>query len=127
MISIFLPENRRTLVDFECLPSYTDMQFVEITDTSDNVVIPRYGVQSGPDQIMRLLTNLRLYHKAISQSVLGLTYSIIRHHSGIYFMERNQQQNSECYAYCNKLKQDKIRLKNHLNIRFIIIKDVHYV
>ena len=47
LITEFLPENSRRTVDYECLPSFSSMQFAEIVDTNGAVVVQRFGIRSG--------------------------------------------------------------------------------
>ena len=47
LITEFLPENSRRTVDYECLPSFSSMQFAEIVDTNGAIVVQRFGTRSG--------------------------------------------------------------------------------
>ena len=47
IITEFLPENSRRSVDYECLPSFSTMQFAEIVDTNGVAVVPSFGIRSG--------------------------------------------------------------------------------
>ena len=47
LITEFLPADDRRTVDYECLPSFSSMQFAEIVDTNGAVVVRRFGIRSG--------------------------------------------------------------------------------
>ena len=47
LVTEFLPSNIQTTIDYECLPSYSSMQFAEIVDTNGVTVVQRFGIRSG--------------------------------------------------------------------------------
>ena len=47
LVTEFLPNNFQTTIDYECLPSYSSMQFAEIVDTNGVTVVQRFGIRSG--------------------------------------------------------------------------------
>ena len=47
LINEFLPKNQRTILRYECLPSFSTMQFAEIVDINDAVVVQQFGIESG--------------------------------------------------------------------------------
>ena len=46
-MSVFLPGNAVTMVDFECVPTYSRTLAAEIIDMNDNVIIPQTSLKSG--------------------------------------------------------------------------------
>ena len=47
LVTEFLPSNFQTTIDYECLPTYSSMQFAEIVDTNGVTVVQRFGIRSG--------------------------------------------------------------------------------
>ena len=47
LITEFIPERYTITVEYECLPSYSSIQFAEIIDTNGAVVVQRFGLRSG--------------------------------------------------------------------------------
>ena len=47
LITEFLPQNQQTILRYECIPSYSAMQFAEIVDIDDVVVVQHFGIESG--------------------------------------------------------------------------------
>ena len=38
-----------SMVEYECLPSYSNMQFAEISDIDGSIIVPRFAMRSGTD------------------------------------------------------------------------------
>ena len=43
----FLPGNAKTNIEFECVPTYSQVLVGQIVDMNDNVIIPHTNLQSG--------------------------------------------------------------------------------
>ena len=52
----FLPGNAKTIIEFECVPTYSQVLVGQIVDMNDNVIIPHTNLQSGTIAII-------LYHR----------------------------------------------------------------
>ena len=46
-MSIFIPGNAVTMIDFECVPTYSQTLAAEIINMNDNVIIPQTSLKSG--------------------------------------------------------------------------------
>ena len=46
-LNVFLPGNADTMIDFECVPTYSKAMAAEIVSMNDNVIIPRTSFKSG--------------------------------------------------------------------------------
>ena len=46
-MSVFIPGNAVTMIDFECVPTYSRTLAAEIIDMNDNVIIPQTSLKSG--------------------------------------------------------------------------------
>ena len=59
-MSVFLPGNTVTMVDFECVPTYSRTLAAEIIDMNDNVIIPQTSLKSGkiPTMIFYVTKNM---------------------------------------------------------------------
>ena len=42
-----MPENAETIIDFECLPTYSKTLTGQIIDMDNNVIIPQTSLKSG--------------------------------------------------------------------------------
>ena len=49
VISEFLPEEQVSIIQYDCLPSYSNMQFAEIATMDGAVIVPRFGMRSEKD------------------------------------------------------------------------------
>ena len=38
-----------SIVEYECLPDYSNMQFAEISDLHGSIIVPRFAMRSGTD------------------------------------------------------------------------------
>ena len=48
MISEFLPAKTTTLIEFDCVMSFSNMQLSRITNMNDNIIIKGFGLRTGP-------------------------------------------------------------------------------
>ena len=46
-LSAFLPGNADTIIDFECVPTYSQSLTAQIINMNDNVIIPQTSLKSG--------------------------------------------------------------------------------
>ena len=46
-MSVFIPGNAVTMIDFECVPTYSRTLAAEIINMNDNVIIPQTSLKSG--------------------------------------------------------------------------------
>ena len=42
-----MPENAETIIDFECVPTYSQTLFAQIIDMDGSVIIPQTSLKSG--------------------------------------------------------------------------------
>ena len=47
MVSEFLPAKTTTLVEFDCVMSFSKMQLSRITNMNDNIIIKGFGLRTG--------------------------------------------------------------------------------
>ena len=58
-MSVFLPGNAETIIDFECLPTYSQTLTAQVINMDDNVIIPQTSFKSG-SIASRMRTNIKL-------------------------------------------------------------------
>ena len=46
-MSVFIPGNAETIIDFECVPTYSQSLTAQIISMDDNVIIPQTSLKSG--------------------------------------------------------------------------------
>ena len=46
-MSVFIPGNAETIIDFECVPTYSQSLTAQIISMDDNVIIPQISLKSG--------------------------------------------------------------------------------
>ena len=46
-MSVFIPGNAETIIDFECVPTYSQTLTAQIINMDDNVIIPTTTLKSG--------------------------------------------------------------------------------
>ena len=46
-MSVFIPGNAETIIDFECVPTYSQSLTAQIINMDDNVIIPTTTLKSG--------------------------------------------------------------------------------
>ena len=46
-MSVFIPGNAETIIDFECVPTYSQSLTAQIINMDDNVIIPQTSLKSG--------------------------------------------------------------------------------
>ena len=47
MVSEFLPAKTTTLIEFDCVMSFSKMQLSRITNMNDNIIIKGFGLRTG--------------------------------------------------------------------------------
>ena len=45
--SVFIPGNTETIIDFECVPTYSKTLVAQIVNMNENVIIPPTSLKSG--------------------------------------------------------------------------------
>ena len=111
MVSEFLPANTTILIEFDCVMSFSKMQLSTITNMNDNIIIKGFGLRTG----LKTRTSPRF------TIVLGNKYELIRHHSGIYFIQKATEQESMNTlpmgsSDVQRLVEDQKKLKYQLKI-----------
>ena len=87
LINEYIPRNETSIVEYECFPSYSSMQFAEITDMNGSVIVARFGMRSGSDfhqHSMNMSSNVMSYLKIEE----GSSYSINRSSTGYYYVRK---------------------------------------
>ena len=46
-MSVFIPGNADTIIDYDCVPSYSQILAAQIVNMNDNVIIPETSLKSG--------------------------------------------------------------------------------
>ena len=46
-MSFFIPGNAETIIDYDCVPTYSQTLAAQIIDINDNVIIPQTTLKSG--------------------------------------------------------------------------------
>ena len=46
-MSFFLPGNAETIIDYDCVPTYSQTLAAQFIDMNNNVIIPQAGLKSG--------------------------------------------------------------------------------
>ena len=49
MIFEYLPGNEISMIEYECLPSYSSIQFAEIVDMDESVIVRAFSMRAGND------------------------------------------------------------------------------
>ena len=108
-----LPAKTTTLIEFECVMSFSKMQLSTIKNMNDNIIIKGRGLRTGLEARITYGISLSFF--------LGQKYELIRHHSGIYFIRKAPEQVSMNAlpmesSDVQRLVQDQNRLKHQLKI-----------
>ena len=45
--SVFIPGNTETIIDFECVPTYSKTLVAQVVNMNENVIIPQTSLKSG--------------------------------------------------------------------------------
>ena len=106
-----LPAKTTTLIEFECVMSFSKMMFTTITNMNDNIIINGFGLRTG----LKTGASISFF------VVLGKKYELIRHHSGIYFIRKAPEQVSMNAlpmesSDVQRLVEDQNKLKYQLKI-----------
>ena len=46
-MNVFLPGNAKTVIDFDCVPTYTRKMVAQIVDMEEIVIVPSYSFKAG--------------------------------------------------------------------------------
>ena len=85
-----MPPKSETIVQFDCIPSFANLQLSTIHDIDNNEIVKNFGLKSGN------------------------AYAVIRHASGHYYVKRLHQ-SSTTSATVKKLRRD-IKITRHNNL-----------
>ena len=47
LITAFLPSNQMSTIEYECLPSYSRMQFAHIANIDELIIVPKFSMRTG--------------------------------------------------------------------------------
>ena len=85
-----MPPKSETIVQFDCIPSFANIQLSTIHDIDNNEIVKNFGLKSGN------------------------AYAVIRHESGHYYVKRLHQ-SSTTSETVKKLRRD-IKITRHNNL-----------
>ena len=87
LINEYIPRNEASIVEYECFPSYSSMQFAEITDMNGSVIVARFGMRSGSD--FRIDSMNTSSNEILDLEIeKGSSYSINRSSMGNYYVRK---------------------------------------
>ena len=106
-MSVFIPGNADTIIDYDCVPSYSQILAAQIVNMNDNVIIPETSLKSGTidrqhhcwiqilyvDDIMSL-TYPRFLFVRYHQSFKDYHYTLNKHENGYFYIVRPNLGNS---------------------------------
>ena len=46
-MNVYLPGNAETVIDYDCVPSYTRKMVAQIVDMENSVIVPSYSLKAG--------------------------------------------------------------------------------
>ena len=85
-----MPPKTETIVQFDCIPSFANIQLSTIHDIDNNEIVKPFGLKSGN------------------------AYAVVRHASGHYYVKRLHQ-SSTTSAIVKKLRRD-LKITRHNNL-----------
>jgi len=91
-LSVFMPGNAETVIDYDCVPSYSQILAAQIVNMNDNVIIPHTSLKSD-------------YH-----------YSLRKHQNGYFYVLKNQTLAKTTHQELKRDKQEIQRLKRALKV-----------
>ena len=56
-MSVFLPGNAETVIDFDCVPSYTRKMVAQIVDMENSVIVTSYSFKAGTFEFQNVLSS----------------------------------------------------------------------
>ena len=122
-----MPGNAETIIDYDCVPSYSQILAAQIVNMNDNVIIPETSLKSGTidrqhhcwiqilyvDDIMSL-TYPRFLFVRYHQSFKDYHYTLNKHENGYFYIVRNQTIIKTSTDEVKRDKQEIQRLKRAL-------------
>ena len=49
LLTAFLPPKQTSTIEYECLPSFSSMQFAHIADIEDTIIVQSFSMRTGLD------------------------------------------------------------------------------
>ena len=119
-----MPGNADTIIDYDCVPSYSQILAAQIVNMNDNVIIPETSLKSGTiDRLNRyriqnmLVTYPRFLFVRCHQSFKDYHYTLNKHENGYFYILRNQTITNTRTDELKRDKQEIQRLKRALKGR----------
>ena len=136
------------IVDYDCVPTYSQTLVAQIVDMDNNVIIPETSLKTGtielcpcklsfflliqPDDMAHIIWAISDYtfvFAELEQSYPASHYSLRRHAKGYFYMVRNQTLTNRKNDQMKRDKQEIQRLKRALKGRSLrmILQNVFLV
>ena len=126
-MSVFIPGKAETIIDYDCVPSFSQVLAAQIVNMNDNIIIPETSLKTGTIDFC-LIQNMLMICPRFSfvrchQFFKGYHYFLNKHDNGYfiltngYYIHRNQTITKTRTDELNKDKQEIQRLKRALKGR----------
>ena len=119
-----MPGNAETIIDYDCVPSYSHILAAQIVDMNDNIIIPETSLKTGmiDRQHYCWIQNMLVICPRFSfvrchQSFKDYHYTLNKHQNGYFYILRNQTITKTRTDELKRDKQEIQRLKRALKGR----------